>query len=78
MPRSLCSLAMTKRPVILNAKRERIRNPLERETDCRGAKAPRNDTGVRNGLPRTYRWSRLPARSVLLLRRGVHRTPAPQ
>ena len=37
LPRSLCSLAMTKRPVILNAKRERIRNPLERETDCRGA-----------------------------------------
>ena len=26
--------AITKRRVILNAKRERIRNPLERETDC--------------------------------------------
>ena len=28
-------------------KRERIRIPLKRETDCHGAKAPRNDRGVR-------------------------------
>ena len=34
---------MTKRLVILSAKRERIRISLERRTDCRGAKAPRND-----------------------------------
>ena len=39
----LTVLAMTKRYVILSAKRERIRNTLKRETDCRGAKAPRND-----------------------------------
>ncbi len=26
-------------------KRERIRIPLKRETDCHGAKAPRNDRG---------------------------------
>ena len=30
----LMYLQITKRLVILNAKRERIRNPLERETDC--------------------------------------------
>ena len=58
----LTALAMTKRLVILSAERERIRNTLKRK----------------NGLPRTLRRSRLPARSVLLLRRGVHRTPAPQ
>ena len=34
---------MTKRYVILSAEHERIRNTLKRETDCRGAKAPRND-----------------------------------
>ena len=39
----LTVLAMTKRLVILSAKRERIRISLERRTDCRGAKAPRND-----------------------------------
>ena len=39
----LTVLAMTKRLVILSAKRERIRNTLKRETDCRGAKVPRND-----------------------------------
>ena len=52
---------MAERLVVLNTKRERIRIPLKRETDCRSRFA-----------------SRLPARSVLLLRRGVHRTPAPQ
>ena len=79
MPRSLCSLAMTKRPVILNAKRERIRNPLKEDGLPQPFTRLRNDKGVgKNGLPRTYRWSRLPARSVLLLCRGVHRTPTPQ
>ena len=39
--------AMTKRFVILNAKRERIRNTLKRETDCHGAKASRNDGTLR-------------------------------
>ena len=39
--------AITKRLVILSAKRERIRNILKRGTDCHGAKAPRNDRGVR-------------------------------
>ena len=60
-------------------KRERIRNPLLKEKRIAAvALLPRNDGGVDNGLPRTLRRSRLPARSVLLLRRGVHRTPAPQ
>ena len=58
----LTAFAMIKQFVILSAKHERIRNTLKRK----------------NGLPRTLRRSRLPARSVLLLRRGVHRTPAPQ
>ena len=34
---------MTKWSVILSAEHERIRNTLRGETDCRGAKAPRND-----------------------------------
>ena len=39
--------AVTKRRVILNAKRERIRNTLFKgETDCPGAKAPRNDREI--------------------------------
>ena len=54
--------AATKPLVILSARRERIRNSLKK----------------RNGLPHALQRSRLPARSVLLLRRGVHRTPAPQ
>ena len=33
---------------------------------------------LKNGSPHALRRSRLPARSVLLLRRGVHRTPTPQ
>ena len=37
---------MTKRLVILNAERERIRNPLERETDCHAPDGARNDKGV--------------------------------
>ena len=35
--------AITKRRVILSAKRERIRNILKKGTDCHGAKAPHND-----------------------------------
>ena len=35
--------AMTKRLVILNAERERIRNSLERETDCHAPDGARND-----------------------------------
>ena len=71
--------AMTKRFVILSAKHERIRNTLRRKTDCHsrlhGFAMTRKGE---NGLPHVLRRSRLPARSVLLLRRGVHRTPAPQ
>ena len=61
-----------------------LRTPLgacndNRGTDCRsrlhGFAMTRKEE---NGLPRTLRRSRLPARSVLLLHRGVHRTPAPQ
>ena len=37
---------MTKRPVILNAKRERIRIPLERETDCHAPNGARNDRTI--------------------------------
>ena len=74
----LMLLAMTKRCVILNAERERIRNTLKRETDCHGAKAPRNDEGVRGRIATAVYTYRLPARSVLLLCRGVRRTPAPQ
>ena len=44
--------AATKRFVILNAQRERIRIPFKRETDCHGAKAPRNDERRENGLQR--------------------------
>ena len=71
--------AATKRRVILSAKHERIRNTLRRKTDCRsrlhGFAMTRKGE---NRLPHVLRRSRLPARSVLLLRRGVHRTPAPQ
>ncbi len=37
------AFAAAKRYVILNAKRERIRNPLKRETDCRAPCGARND-----------------------------------
>ena len=57
----LHGFAMTKRFVILSAERERIRNTLKREN---GLPQPftrlRNDGG--GGLPRTLRWSLLPAR----------------
>ena len=59
----LMLLAMTKRCVILNAERERIRNTLKRETDCHGAKAPRNDEGVRGRIA-THLTAISPAGSV--------------
>ena len=44
----LTAFAMTKRFVILNAKRERIRNTLKRETDCRSrfAGSPAGSVGA--------------------------------
>ena len=45
-------ISTNKRPVILSAWRERIRIPLERRTDCHGAKAPRNDK--ENGKPQRH------------------------
>ena len=41
---------MTKWSVILSAEHERIRNTLRGETDCRGAKAPRNDKEARKRI----------------------------
>ena len=53
LPRSLCSLAMTKRHVILNVKRERIRIPLKKNGLPQPFTRLRNDKWVwRNGLPR--------------------------
>ena len=40
----------TNQLVILSAKHERIRNTLKGETDCRGAKAPRNDKEARKRI----------------------------
>jgi len=39
-------VAMTKRLVILNAKRERIRLPFKRETDCHAPCGARNDKDI--------------------------------
>ena len=89
---ALCFLSViTERKCLRGTSAERLYF-LKRRTDCHGAKAPLNDRGVRiaaglkllamtgagNVLPHALRRSRLSARSVLLLRRGVHRTPAPQ
>ena len=46
----LHGFAMTKRCVILNAERERIRNPLKRKTDCRAPNGARNDKETRQRL----------------------------
>ena len=46
--------AMAKRLVILNAKRERIRNTLRGKTDCRAPCGARNDERWKGGLPQPF------------------------